>query len=137
MPEPFLFILALIGGITSFIAPCNVIVLPTFISYIGSQANDIKKGFLLSLFFSIGFCLTFGLISTLFIFIYGFIRYSFWLKWFSGITIIVLSFYVFFSKTLQHSAPSSDFSSDISGEQLYSRNFNNISGEVNNHVEQQ
>jgi len=117
--------------------PLNVIVLPTFISYIGSQANDIKKGFLLSLFFSIGFCLTFGLISTLFIFIYGFIRYSFWLKWFSGITIIVLSFYVFFSKTLQRSAPSSDFSSDISGEQPYSRTSTNTTVETNDSVENQ
>ncbi|MHA2124443.1 MAG: cytochrome c biogenesis CcdA family protein [Promethearchaeota archaeon] len=117
MTELFLFILAIVGGMASFIAPCNVIVLPTYISYIGSQANGVKKGAFMSLLFSIGFCLTFGLISTLFIFIAGFIRYTFWLKWFSGIVIIVLSFYVFFSKSFKHTAPTNKSPSNLSEKQ--------------------
>ncbi len=108
MTEPFLFILALVGGIASFLSPCNVVVLPTFISYLGSQVNDIKKGLFMSLVFSIGFCLTFGLISTLFIFISGFIRFTFWFQIFSGITIIVLSFYVFFLKFFKKSSVSNE-----------------------------
>jgi cytochrome c-type biogenesis protein len=96
--DAFLFLLALGGGIISFIAPCNIAVLPSFISYIGGQANTVKKATILSLFFSIGFCLMFSVISTLFIFISGFIRYTFWLKLFSGIVIILLSIYIFFQK---------------------------------------
>ncbi|HEC39381.1 hypothetical protein LCGC14_0745820 [marine sediment metagenome] len=137
MPELFIFILALVGGIASFIAPCNIIVLPTFISYIGSQANGLKKGFFMSLFFSIGFCLTFGLISTLFIFISGFIRFNVWFKIFSGITVIVLSIYVFFSKSFKRSAPIYDTSSDNSGEQSYPRTSTNTTVETNDLVEKQ
>jgi cytochrome c-type biogenesis protein len=103
MIDVFLFLLAFGGGIVSFIAPCNIAVLPSFISYIGGQANTVKRSFVMSLFFSLGFCLMFTLISTLFIFISGFIRYTFWLKLFSGIIIILLSIYVFFYKKLSTS----------------------------------
>ncbi len=110
MTDVFLFLLALGGGIISFIAPCNIAVLPSFISYIGSQANTVKKSTLMSLFFSLGFCFMFTIISTLFIFIIGFIRYTFWLKLFSGMIIIFLSIYVFFYK---------QFSSSTSVSSLY------------------
>jgi cytochrome c-type biogenesis protein len=106
----FLLLLALGGGIISFLAPCNIAVLPAFISYIGGQAKTIKKSVLMSLFFSLGFILMFTLISTLFIIISGFIRYTFWLKLFSGIVIILLSIYLFFYKQLSSSTTKSNLS---------------------------
>jgi len=105
MTDILIFLLAFGGGIISFIAPCNIAVLPSFISFIGGQADTVKKSTLMSLFFSLGFCLMFTIISTLFIFISGFIRYTFWLKLFSGIIIIVLSIYLFFYKQLSFSSP--------------------------------
>ena len=51
MKDIFLFLLALGGGIVSFIAPCNIAVLPSFISFIGGQADTVKKSTLMSLFF--------------------------------------------------------------------------------------
>jgi len=100
MTDGFLFLLALGGGIVSFISPCNIAILPSFISYVGGQADTIKKSAIMSLIFSLGFSLMFALISTLFIFITGFIRYTFWLKLLSGIVIILLSFYLFFYKQI-------------------------------------
>ncbi len=113
MTDVFLFLLALGGGLISFIAPCNIAVLPSFMSYIGSQANTVKKSTLMSLFFSLGFCFTFTIISILFIFIIGFIRYTFWLKLFSGIIIIFLSIYVFFYKQISSPTSNSNLSLEI------------------------
>ncbi len=117
MTDIFLFLLALGGGVVSFIAPCNIAVLPSFISYIGGQVNTVKKSIVMSLFFSLGFCLMFTLISTLFIFISGFIRYTFWLKLFSGIIIIILSIYLFFYKQISTSKNKSNISLEEIGEE--------------------
>ncbi len=98
MIDVFLFLLAIFGGIISFLTPCNVVTLPTFMLYLASQTNTPKKGLLMSLFFSLGFILMFSLIATLYIIISGFIRFTFWLKLFSGLTIIILSIYIYFAK---------------------------------------
>ncbi len=98
MIDIFLFFLAIIGGLISFLTPCNVVTLPTFMLYLASQTNTPKKALLMSLFFSLGFILMFSLIATLYIIISGFIRFTFWLKLFSGLTIIILSIYIYFAK---------------------------------------
>lgn len=98
MVDISLFLLAFGGGIVSFLTPCNIVALPSFISYIGSQVNTVKRSIIMSLIFSLGFCVMFAIISTAFIFITGFIRYTFWLMIFSGIAIVTLAFYVFFFK---------------------------------------
>ncbi len=105
MVDAFLFLLAFGGGLVAFISPCNVVAIPSFISYIGSQSNTPKKSTLLSLSFSLGFCMMFAALSTLILFLTGFIRYTFWLKFFSGITIILLAIYVFFSKYFSKADP--------------------------------
>lgn len=110
MTDVFIFFLVLGGGILSFIAPCNIAVLPSFISYVGSQSKTAKKSALLSLFFSLGFIFMFTVISTLIIIISGFIRYTFWLKLFSGIVLILLSIYLFFYKQVSSSTPKSNLS---------------------------
>lgn len=94
----FLFFLAIFGGIISFLTPCNLVTLPSFMLYLASQTNTPKKALLMSLFFSLGFIVMFSVIATLYIVISGFIRFTFWLKLFSGLTIIILSIYIFFAK---------------------------------------
>jgi len=98
MIDLVLLFLAIFGGLISFLTPCNVVTLPTFMLYLASQTNTPKKAFLMSLFFSLGFILMFSVIATLYIIIYGFIRFTFWLKLFSGLTIIILSIYIYFAK---------------------------------------
>lgn len=93
-----LFFIAIGGGILSFLAPCNIGILPTFIAYIQGQTNSTKKAILMSLAFSVGFITLFTIVATLFIVISGFIRYLFWIKLISGIIIILLAFYLLFSK---------------------------------------
>ncbi|MBY8992499.1 MAG: sulfite exporter TauE/SafE family protein [Candidatus Lokiarchaeota archaeon] len=93
-----LFFIAIGGGILSFLAPCNIGTLPTFIAYIQGQTNSTKKAILMSLAFSVGFIALFTIVATLFIVISGFIRYIFWIKIISGIIIILMAFYLFFSK---------------------------------------
>ena len=52
----------------------------------------------MSLAFSIGFIAVFTIIASLFIVISGFIQYIFWIKMISGIVIMLMAFYLFFSK---------------------------------------
>jgi cytochrome c-type biogenesis protein len=105
MVEITLFFLAILGGLVSFLTPCNVVTLPSFITYITSQTNTIKKSILMSLFFSLGFCLMFSIIAILLMVIVGFIGYTFWLKLFSSIVVLCLAIYVFFSKQFTRKAP--------------------------------
>lgn len=103
MIEIFLILLAIFGGIISFLSPCNVVTLPSFSSYIGSQAKTTRKSIIMSLIFSLGFCLMFSVIATIFIIISGFIRFTFWFNLFSGLTVICLASYVFL-RGLQNSS---------------------------------
>jgi len=93
-----LFFISIGGGLLSFLAPCNIGTLPAFIAYIQGQTNSTKKAILMSLVFSIGFIAVFTIIASIFIVISGFIQYIFWIKMISGIVIIVMAFYLFFSK---------------------------------------
>ncbi len=105
MVDIVLFLLAIIGGIISFLTPCNLVTLPTFLTYIGTQAKSTKNSIIISISFSVGFCLMYSIIATLFIIITGFISYTFWLKLFSGIIIICFSVYLFFSKQITRKTP--------------------------------
>ncbi len=98
MIDPGLFFISIGGGILSFLAPCNIGTLPTFIAYIQGQTNTSKKAIFMSLAFSIGFIAVFTIIASLFIVISGFIQYIFWIKMISGIVIMLMAFYLFFSK---------------------------------------
>ena len=93
-----LFFISIGGGLMSFLAPCNIATLPAFIAYIQGQTNSTKKAIVMSLAFSVGFIAVFTIIASLFIVISGFIQYIFWIKMISGIVIILMAFYLFFSK---------------------------------------
>lgn len=105
MIDLMLFLLALFGGLISFLTPCNVVTLPSFVTYISNQSNTIKKSILMSLFFSLGFCLMFSIIAILLMVILGFIGYTFWLKLFSSIVVLCLAIYVFFAKQVTRKTP--------------------------------
>lgn len=105
MIDLMLFLLAIFGGLISFLTPCNVVTLPSFVTYITSQTNTIKKSILMSLFFSLGFCLMFSIIAILLMVIVGFIGYTFWLKLFSSIVVLCLAIYVFFAKQFTRKTP--------------------------------
>ena len=98
MSDLILFFIAILGGLISFLTPCNLVTLPSFMLYLATQTNTPKKALLMSLIFSLGFIVMFSLIATLYIIISGFIRFTFWLKLFSGLVIIILSIYIFFAK---------------------------------------
>jgi cytochrome c-type biogenesis protein len=98
MSDLILFFIAILGGLISFLTPCNLVTLPSFMLYLASQTNTPKKALLMSLIFSLGFVVMFSIIATLYIIISGFIRFTFWLKLFSGLVIIILSIYLFFAK---------------------------------------
>jgi len=105
MIDLMLFLLAIFGGLISFLTPCNVVTLPSFVTYVTSQTNTIKKSILMSLFFSLGFCLMFSIIAILLMVIVGFIGYTFWLKLFSSIVVLCLAIYVFFAKQFTRKTP--------------------------------
>jgi cytochrome c-type biogenesis protein len=98
MSDLILFFIAILGGLISFLTPCNLVTLPSFMLYLASQTNTPKKALLMSLIFSLGFVVMFSIIATLYIIISGFIRFTFWLRLFSGLVIIILSIYLFFAK---------------------------------------
>ena len=113
MAEVFYIILliALLGGLASFLAPCNIVTFPTFVSYIGTQANTVRRSIQMSLMFSIGFCSMFALAVTLFLFICRFIRWGFWFEWFSATLVLLLAIFLFFSKEFLRAAPIYNLSS--------------------------
>jgi len=105
MIDSLLFIIAVAGGVVSFLSPCNAVTLPVFVSFLQVQAKTTKRAILLSLAFSLGFILMFTIIASLYILISGFITYMFWLKIFSGIIIISMAIYLFFYKVSKRANP--------------------------------
>lgn len=98
MVDTFLFLLAFGGGIVAFLSPCNIAMLPTFISYIQSQVDTPRKSIIMSFSFSLGFVFMFAIVAGFFIIISGFIRFIFWLRFISGIIIICLAIYIIIPK---------------------------------------
>jgi len=104
--DMFIFLIAFFGGVVAFISPCNIAMLPTFISYVESQVETTRKSIVMSFCFSLGFVFMFTIVAGLFIIISGFIAFIFWLKLISGIIIICLAIYLLLSKknTMQSQA---------------------------------
>jgi len=98
MVDALLFLLAFGGGIVAFLSPCNIAMLPTFISYIQSQVKTTRKSILMSFTFSLGFVFMFAIAAGFFIIISGFITFMFWLRLISGIIIICLAIYIVIPK---------------------------------------
>ncbi len=92
----------LITGIISFASPCSLAILPSFIAFLTSSAKNRSESFILSLLYTIGFALTYAIIFTLIS--VGLARFSsrFYFDIIAGALTILLSFYLFFTKEIQH-----------------------------------
>ena len=96
-----LFLIAFGAGIISFISPCNVALLPTFISYIGSSSKNWRQSSFMSLLYSLGFSLTFGIIGIIFLAGVMSLENRKYFNLISGIITIILALYLFFNKEIQ------------------------------------
>ena len=88
--EPIIYFIAFSGGLLSFLTPCNLINLLSFISYATTEGTSMKKGFFLSITFGFGFSLTFSAIGVALIFIPGFILKQIWLQIVGGVIIMFI-----------------------------------------------
>jgi len=88
--DPSIYFIAFSGGLLSFLTPCNLINLLSFISYATAEGKSMKRGFFLSIVFGLGFSLTFSAIGLALIFVPGFILKQVWLQVVGGIIIMVI-----------------------------------------------
>lgn len=58
-------ILVFLGGVVTSIGPCNMAMIPAVMAYVGAQIGDRRRGFWLSLSFSIGSATTFMLLGVI------------------------------------------------------------------------
>ena len=58
-------VLVFLGGIITSISPCNMAMIPALMAYVGAQIGDQRRGFWLSLSFSIGSATTFMLLGVI------------------------------------------------------------------------
>ncbi len=91
-----LILMSFWGGILSTTTPCNLIAIPSFASYIISDSNSLRRGFFLTLAYSIGFCTIFTLIGVALLFIPGFILAQTWIQVIGGAIIVIFGFLMLF-----------------------------------------
>lgn len=84
-----LILIAFWSGILSTLTPCNIIALPTYATQVFKESNNWKRGFYLSIYYGLGFCMVFTLIGTALLFIPGFIKNQVWLQVIGGSIIIL------------------------------------------------
>ncbi|MHA1520030.1 MAG: cytochrome c biogenesis CcdA family protein [Promethearchaeota archaeon] len=99
--DPLLYFYAIGAGIISFLSPCNLALIPAFISYVISTARNRKESFILSLLYSIGFAVTFAIIGVIFLAGIMTLDNRAIFNLLAGIITIVLAVYVFFNKEIQ------------------------------------
>jgi cytochrome c-type biogenesis protein len=90
-----LIVISLWGGLLSSLTPCNILALPSFISYSINESTSPKKGFMLSVFYGLGYSLVFTLLGISILFIPGFIKNQIYLQIGGGVIVMVLGFYLF------------------------------------------
>jgi len=96
-----LYFIAFGAGIASFLSPCNISLIPTFISYIGSSSKNWRQSSFMSLLYSLGFSLTFGIIGVIFLAGVMSLESRTYFNLIAGIITILLAFYLFFNKDIQ------------------------------------
>jgi len=99
--DPLLYFIAFGAGIVSFASPCNIALIPTFISYIGSSSKNWRQSSFMSLLYSLGFSLTFGIIGVIFLAGIMSLESRTYFNLISGIITILLALYLFFNKDIQ------------------------------------
>ncbi|QEE17516.2 cytochrome c biogenesis CcdA family protein [Promethearchaeum syntrophicum] len=99
--DPTLYFIAFGAGIASFVSPCNVALIPTFVSYVGSSSKNWRQSSFMSLLYSLGFSLTFGIIGVIFLAGVMSLENRTYFNLISGIITILLALYLFFNKEIQ------------------------------------
>ena len=99
--DPALYFIAFGAGIVSFASPCNIALIPTFISYIGSSSKNWRESSFMSLLYSLGFSLTFGIIGVIFLAGIMSLESRTYFNLIAGIITILLALYLFFNKDIQ------------------------------------
>lgn len=80
------------GGFLSFLTPCSLLGLLSFISHVTAEGYDLKRGFIASLLYGLGYILVFSSIGIGLLFVPGFIIKQVWLRLVGGIVVIVMGF---------------------------------------------
>ena len=93
-----LILKSILGGVVAFISPCNIALLPTFLSYITSTAKNRYQSFFLSIAFALGYSLTTGVVMALFIGPKILFEQTHLVP---GILTILIAIYLFFLKDIQ------------------------------------
>ncbi|MHA1727849.1 MAG: cytochrome c biogenesis CcdA family protein [Promethearchaeota archaeon] len=90
----FTYFLAFWGGIISFFTPCSIVTIPTFIAFVGIESVSVsvsmKRGFMLSIVFGLGFSILYTIIGTAIIFIPHFWLSPNLVQFIGGIVIILM-----------------------------------------------
>ena len=58
--DPVVYLIALVGGLLSPFTPCSLVMIPSFISFVGIESTSMRRGFLLSMVYGLGFALVFA-----------------------------------------------------------------------------
>lgn len=78
----------------SFITPCSLLGLFSFISHATAEGYDLKHGFIASLLYGLGYVLVFSSIGIGLLFLPGFIVRQVWLRLVGGIVVIIMGFFL-------------------------------------------
>jgi len=89
-----IFGVAFVGGLLSFITPCSLLGLFSFITHVTAEGYDLKHGFIASLLYGLGYVLVFSAIGIGLLFIPGFIVRQIWLRLVGGIVVIIMGFFL-------------------------------------------
>lgn len=95
-----LILTAIGGGLVNFFSPCNLVLLPTYISFLASTAKSRAQSFILSVMYSIGFAFTYSVIIILLSIGLISVDVSLYMTLVVGILIILFGIFLFFNKEI-------------------------------------
>ena len=85
---------AFAGGVLSFFTPCSLLGLFSFMSHVTAEGYGSKQGFMASVYYGLGYILTFSLIGIGLLFLPGFIIKQVWLRFLGGLVVCVIGVFM-------------------------------------------
>ncbi|MBD3351746.1 MAG: hypothetical protein GF364_09700 [Candidatus Lokiarchaeota archaeon] len=92
--EFIMYLYAIVAGLGSFFNPCSIVMLPSFLAFVGAESTDLKKGFFLSLVYGLGFTVLFAIVGTALLFVPGFLIKQRWIQLVGAILTIIIGIIV-------------------------------------------
>lgn len=89
-----MYLFAIVAGLGSFFNPCSIVMLPTFMAFVGAESKDLKHGFVLSAIYGMGFTLLFAVVGTALLFIPGFLIQQRWIQMVGAVLTIIIGIIV-------------------------------------------